>query len=324
MSRDVSWGLIIQGPIISFGQGPNNVEAGFSALNSIETNITNFSPYVSKIVVSTWENSGLNFQDKYLSKVVLIENIVPENDPDNRVKQFASTYSGARHLALNSKVTHILKIRTDQVIDPKIIEWFNHFFRKHDNSNSEELKNQESYLFFSDMIKNNHFYMGDFIFAGKSNDILSFCKSNLQFKGKNIHPEIGKDYILKHLLLNSSLFWNFFYRNVPFLWQVSNNSNKAIQSYWTYVMKTSMAVIPSSFFWSIIWRNRLMSDVIPDPNKDFIFYEDWKKISSRREKNLKLKSLRFLMPTIQVIQEVKRELIRYWRKRIVYYYRKIK
>ena len=311
MSKDVNWGLIIQGPIISFGQGPNNVEAGFSALNSIETNIIKFLPYVSKIVVSTWENSGLNFQDKYFSKVVLIENIPPENDPDNRAKQFTSTYSGAKYLTLNSQVTHILKIRTDQLIDPKIIDWFNYFFSKYDNSTSEELNYQESFLFFSDMMKNNPFYMGDFIFAGKSNDIVSFCKSNLKFKGKNIHPEIGKDYILKHLLLNSSLFWNFFYKNIPFLWQVSNNSNNAIQSYWTYVMKKNMAVIPSSFFWSIVWRNRLMSDVISNQNKDFIFYEDWNKILTIKEKNLKLKNLRFLIPTIEVIKNIKYQLIRY-------------
>jgi hypothetical protein len=324
MSIDVSWGIIIQGPIISFGQGPNNVKAGFSALNSIENNIKNFLPYVSKIVVSTWEDSGLNFQDKYSSKVVLIENIVPDKDPDNRIKQFASTYSGAKYLTLNSKVTHILKIRTDQVVDPKIIEWFNHFFTKHYNSINKELKHQESYLFFSDMMKNNPFYMGDFIFAGKSNDIVSFCKSNLQFKGKNIHPEIGKDYILKYLLLNSSLFWKFFYKKIPFLWQVSNNSNEAIQSYWTYIMNTGMAVIPSSFFWSIIWRNRLMSDVISDSNREFVFYEDWKKISQRQEKKLKLKNWIFLIPTIEVIQKVKYQLIRYWKKRIIYYYRKLK
>jgi len=68
MSIDVSWGIIIQGPIISFGQGPNNVKAGFSALNSIENNIKNFLPYVSKIVVSTWEDSGLNFQEKYSTR----------------------------------------------------------------------------------------------------------------------------------------------------------------------------------------------------------------------------------------------------------------
>ena len=53
MSRNVSWGLIIQGPVVSYGQGPNNVETGFSALNSVDTNIANFSPYVSKIIVST-------------------------------------------------------------------------------------------------------------------------------------------------------------------------------------------------------------------------------------------------------------------------------
>ena len=325
-NKNIKWGLIIQGHVVTYGHGPNNSETGFSSLNSVDTNIANFSPYVSKIIVSTWKNSGLYYKLNDLDKVELIESTPPPlfKDHDNSFKQFLSTYNGAKHLAKDANITHVLKIRTDQIVDPKIIEWLNYFFEKYNNLVSKEKLYKQGYLVFSDMMKDNLFYMGDFIFAGKSNDIVSFCKSNLKFKYKKIHPSTGKDYILKHLLLNSSLFWSFFYKYIPLLWQVSNNSNKAIQSYWTYVMKTKMAVIPSSFFWSIIWRDRLMSDVISDPDNNFHFYEDWKKIPPKQEKNLKLKSFRFLMPTIEVMQEVKYELILHWNKKIVHYRRKIK
>ena len=70
--------------------------------------------------------------------------------------------------------------------------------------------------------------------------------------------------------------------------------------------------------------DRLMSDVIQDPEKNFHFYEEWKKIPPQQEKNLKLKSLKFLMPTIKVIKKVKYELFQYWNKQIVSIRRKIK
>ena len=245
MNKNIKWGLIIQGHVITYGHGPNNLETGFSALNSVDTNIANFSPYVSKIIVSTWKNSGLYSKYKDSDKVELIESIPPHplRDPDNRFKQFLSTFNGAKHLAKDVNITHVLKIRTDQILDPKIIEWLNYFFEKYNNSLSKEKLHMQGYLVFSDMLKDNLLYMGDFIFAGKSNDIVSFCKSNLQFRHKSFHPAAGKDYILKHLLLNDSLFWRFFYRYIPLLWQVSNNSNKAVQSYWNYVMRTNMAVM---------------------------------------------------------------------------------
>ena len=67
-----------------------------------------------------------------------------------------------------------------------------------------------------------------------------------------------------------------------------------------------------------------MSDVILDKNKEFIFYENWKKLSPLNKKNLKLKNLTFLIPTIDVIKKVKYQLVRYWKKRIKYHYKKIK
>ena len=57
-------GLVIQGPIISYGQGPNINKNGFDATKCIYENIKNFKDLVECIVISTWENSCLNFHNE--------------------------------------------------------------------------------------------------------------------------------------------------------------------------------------------------------------------------------------------------------------------
>jgi hypothetical protein len=158
----------------------------------------------------------------------------PTNDPDNRMKQFASTYNGAKFISLNSKATHILKIRTDQIIDPKIIDWLTNFFITYDNISPNYRKQKDCFLVFSWMLQNNPFEMGDFIFAGGVNNILSFCKTNLLFNGRNIHPSIGKDFVLKYLSKKSTLFWNVFFKGYPLLLQ---NYNDSAQAYWLNILK---------------------------------------------------------------------------------------
>lgn len=318
----MKWGLVIQGPVLSFGQGPNNVISGFSGHETIETNIENFAPHVCQIVVSTWENSGLNFRDRFSNKVVLLENRLPvQRDHDNRIKQFLSTYEGAKFLALNSNATHILKIRTDQLVDPDIVLWLKDFFSVCKRWFNSEKTCQESFLVFSDILHDNPFYIGDFIFAGTNNDLMSFCKANLAFNGRNLHPSIGIDYVLKHLTINDKQFWVNFYRGVPFLWQTSNRSNKAVQDYWLDVLQTRFSVMPSEYFGKIVWRGRPMSEVLPDYRKNFQFYENWMANQEIKRDFSALKSLRYLLPSRDVLYAARYEYVRYMFA-IIKYYRK--
>ena len=170
----ILWGLIIQGPTISYGQGPNVNKEGFNSIQTIFENIKNFIPFVNKIVISTWDQSNLNLkpytQDD--GNVFLIESIGPNNSYDNRLKQFISTYAGVNFIKNNfNGVTHVLKIRTDQLIDPSIIKWLSDIY-SHSNAASDLSRyNQEDKIIFSDSIISTNFYLGDFIFAGKINDI---------------------------------------------------------------------------------------------------------------------------------------------------------
>ena len=311
---NMNWGLVIQGPVVSFGQGPNNVTSGFSAREAIEANIKSFAPYVCQIVVSTWENSGLDFRSRFSDNVVLIENRLPvQRDHDNRIKQFVSTYEGVKFLAANSNATHILKIRTDQVVDPAIIRWLNDFFMVCAKWFDREKTLQESFIVFSDMRKDNPFYLGDFIFAGTCKDLVAFCKANLGYGTRNLHPSIGIDYILKHLSVNDKPFkWNF-YQTMPFLWQVSNRSNRCVQSYWDDIRQSRLSVIPSSIFGSIVWRGRPMSDVLPDYREGFSFHEEWLAMKLERDDSVQSRAAKFLIPTQETIATAKYEYVRYWK-----------
>lgn len=54
----MKWGLVIQGPLVTYGQGPNNVESGFSAISTININIQNFLSIVDHIVLSIWDDEN--------------------------------------------------------------------------------------------------------------------------------------------------------------------------------------------------------------------------------------------------------------------------
>ena len=322
---NMKWGLVIQGPTISFGQGPNNAENGFSAISTIEQNIKYFSPYVCHIVISTWENSGLTFKNIDTSKTVLIENKIPKGpDFDNRRKQFITTLEGCKFLSLNSDATHILKIRTDQLVDPKIIEWLKAFFKNSNNINEKNNNFQENFLVFSDSLSNNPFYLGDFIFAGTKNDLISFCEANVDFLSKNLHPSIGTDYILKYFSLKDVQFWKSFYKYIPLLFQISNKRNKASQQYWRKISDNYVSVIPSEFFETIIWRGKSMYDVLPDYKNKFTFYDDWFKTKNNNITfDLKTKkSFKYLFPTSETLFRAKYEYKLYWKKLLKFYYKK--
>lgn len=310
----MNWGLVIQGPVVSYGQGPNNSELGFSSISTIEKNVSNFFQYVSYIVVSTWENSGLDFKFNNNNKIVLIENkTIKDCDFDNRRKQFLTTLEGCKYLHLNTDVTHILKIRTDQLIDPTIIEWLCFFFSNTNPSNRVKRNFQEDYLVFSDMLPDNLFYVGDFIIAGTKNDLISFCSASLHFSQKNLHPSIGVDYVLKYLSLNDKSFWNYFFKILPLLFQISNKRNTSPQAYWKIIKHSYLSVIPSNYFESIIWRGKLMSDVLPFLKNKFEFYDDWAKNINENLDKSKNKKIIDIIPDRQTLIKAKYEYYRYFK-----------
>ncbi|MEI6335427.1 MAG: hypothetical protein WCS87_12770 [Methylococcaceae bacterium] len=316
--KKIQWGLVIQGPIITFGQGGNNCESGYGATEAINENINAFAALVNQIVVSTWENSGFVLVDNPALNVVVLENALPcAPDPDNRKKQFVSTQAGIKYLTLNTKVTHVLKIRTDQIVPPSIIKWLTEFFI------SEELGGEfkrSGKIVFSEFIKSEKFFVGDFIFAAKVEDLLGFVMANVTLKN-NLYPSIGVDYYLKHILVNDhDNFKRVFVKGVPLIAQISRNDIATINNYWSYQLIERCSFLPKFIADEFIWRGRLMKDL---GFKHFCYYEDWLTMRGENEQLIlsenKTKIYSLLMIKVSVLKSIKYEYTRYFITRLKFF-----
>jgi len=311
----IKWGLIIQGPIITFGQGGNNSNKGFDSTNVINQNIRNFAPLVEKIIFSTWVDSGFKYSNNKIDNFFVVENPLPCNrDPDNRKKQFYSTYAGIRFLQMNSNVTHVLKIRTDQLIPLAIIDWLQNVFTNEIMINEFQIDQK---IIFSEFIKSESFYVGDFIFAGEINKVFEFIDINLKFK-KNLHPSIGVDYFLKYLsVIDSNNFKKLFIRSIPLIAQVSLKKSEIVTIYWRNQLANKASFIPRFIANDIIWRGRIMKDL---NFSHFCYFEEWRdlNINFRNHKfaNKKIKILSVLLMEKFVFNKVVYEYKRYFLLRI--------
>ena len=320
-------GLVIQGPAVSYGQliGPNQAPKGFDARETIFENIRNFSSRVQKIVISTWKDSGLDLSG--YPGVMLIENEPPaESDFDNRRKQFISTYAGVKWLTGHTDVTHIIKIRTDHLVNAELADWLDIFYNENTTYFRAGLSNQKNFLIFSEFIKDSFlFYTGDFIFAGTSHDMESFCKSNLMFGKRLLHPLINADFVLKYLSVTDPGFREIFFSGIPLLWQTAGHSNARVSGYWSDVKYHRFSFIPRQLFAEIVWRGRKMNEVIPAYQSSFGFYEDWlQKLQAPIESSghLPTKSWLSLIPDQQSFKEIRYVYLQHVKKRITWYLKK--
>jgi len=269
-------GLIIQGAVVTYGQGPNNCKRGFNAIDSIMANIIDYRSMVDCIVLSTWKNQHFNVDD--FKSVGLDECITsiypPEIDHDNRLKQFISTMAGVQALK-KSGSDFIIKIRTDQVVPAApLIEWILSSLHLFNSSQTNTLETVGR-ICLSEYRSDTPFYAGDFIFAGWTLDIERFCRSILDMRNTHLHPCIGVDYILKYYSRIDDSF-NQYLMNLwlPIIY-VSDKQNSTAQWYWELFRSRHLLVIPKVIFTSITWRGRLMTDILsPNVLKGFSFHED--------------------------------------------------
>ena len=83
-------------------------------------------------------------------------------DVKNRQKQFLSTFEGVKYLMNNSDVTHVLKLRADQLVPVEIRDEIIEVYGKSYN----ECKFMEQPLTFCYINRTISFHIGDFFFAG--------------------------------------------------------------------------------------------------------------------------------------------------------------
>lgn len=268
----------------TFGSGPNNSQAGFFTDSVIRENIQAFAPHVKNIVISTWENCGLE-PNQFPEIVEIIENnSVLGFDFLNQRKQFITTQSGVEWLKENTGCTHVLKIRTDQLVPAELISWLECFY---ETSKFKKLNDQqEDFVVFSEGLRSESFYAGDFIFAGTVNDLSQFCRAVLSCN-RLVHPMNTSDYLLKWL---QSLDPKYFFKSMPLFRSFLTARNSiAVQSMWNDVLTDRISFIPKQIYKKIQWRGKLIPNILESLDTAFFFNEDMpsKGVSSSQVRSLR-------------------------------------
>jgi len=272
----LKYGLLIQGPRYSLGNGPNRSrsECGFDSLETVRENVRRMNDKVEIIILSTWHKSG--FESVNIGpKVTLLESYPPLGfDYLNQKKQFLSMFVGASYISCNSDCTHIIKIRTDQLFPMDFIDWLNRYFTTETNDTKK--------IICSEFLRDQPFYAGDFVFAGTIEKIICFAMHVLQYDGQRLILNNSVDYVLKHLVNSDERIAKAFYecgllRNQwKFLFW-----HRKIFSLWRDVSTEHFSVLPEEIFWQIIWRGRPMSEVFANNQQAFMLYKEWQMLNRK-------------------------------------------
>lgn len=254
---DIQFGLIIQGSAITYGDGPNNNSSGYDSKNAIDENINNFLPHIDQIVLSTWQSSNIDALNASGFVHIIKSPDIQGWDYDNQKKQFTSCMEGLLWLKKNTDVTHVIKIRTDMIVPKELVGWLTSFFNRNEN--------QEK-IVVSDILKNETFYMGDFIFAGAIARLEVFFESVLT--QKNMHPINAADYVTKYIKsFGGSKFPLKQSRLIHTFWVANRNSE--CQTLWRNFLISQIQVIPLDIFKNISWRGKKIDKVLSNIDQNF-------------------------------------------------------
>lgn len=244
-------GVVIQGPLITYGQGPNNSNGGFYSLDTILENIERMSKFGFCYIVSTWIPLSKQEQDIINAlenaSVPIIQNLTPIIfDPDHRYKQHFGVLRGAEGLlGIYGDITHLVKIRTDMLMPENFWEWACAVCGKDDKK-----------LYISELM-HRPFYQGDFIYLADFEVFLKFLTTVINYKDRIIHPSIAFDMGIKNCEAHN--FGVVYGRNcvgrisflVDFIFRTS-----VIRENWNEFIGKYVGVMPESIWVDIEWRDR--------------------------------------------------------------------
>ena len=255
------WGMVIQGPSVSTGlkgkglsvpDSPIVNPLGYDCLNSVASTVAAAQGLIRHIVISTWRGSGFEALD-YREDLTILEAEPPDQDWDNRRKQFASSKLGLEFMQ-KIGVTHVVKVRTDQIISREILEWIVH------NATCEGTRRDQ--IVVSDIIESELFYVGDFLWAGRIDSLIRMVRSVNSFGVVVLDPVVTKDWVLKFALSTDPSIEKVLSRGPSIPIQLRDPRNKPLHEYWTHFRDKSFAPIPRELLAKIVWRGHVMSDVI--------------------------------------------------------------
>jgi len=255
-------GIVIQGPLVTYGQGPNNKPEGFNSMDTILANVKNIKKNGFEYVVSTWTPKNSNESS-------LLENLFEEGifvtcnnsptifDPDHRYKQHFGILLGMQELGRQKNINYIVKIRTDMLMPDSFWDWIKRISEKN-----------ESVLYVSELM-NQSFYMGDFIYAAPKDIFVDFINSILKYESKIIHPLIAFDNGVKYCQQKG--YFNFQKNRFQkfYLFYLFSIRKKSIKMIWDHFIATNLGVLPEEIWNNIRWRGRRIGSFLTSSNFNF-------------------------------------------------------
>ncbi len=242
-------GFIIQGPLLTFGQGPNNSSVGYDTFKSILSNIDKINRMGCEYIVITWV-------PQYVNEQIILENLLSQKinikiaetpkleDPDHRYKHHYGINEGIK--SLSEHVDFIVKIRTDQTYQDEFFEFIKNLY----TSNSNKLCVSELY--------NDPFFIGDFIYAAEKKVFVSFIRGFLKFKSFNLHPCLAMDIGMKY---THSTGYREFKRYFPTFYYFVFQADYTRKLWNGFILK-HLVVIPANVRENILWRDKRIGDIV--------------------------------------------------------------
>ncbi len=251
------FGVIIQGPIISYGSGGRNDNPeGFDSTDTIKENISRISKHIpiNNIVFSGWSSdSGIH-----------VENIkkIFSKDPYsfdylNQKRQFYTIKKGFDYLSSDNEIEYFIKIRTDQLLPNIFWEWITQLNQKLDNQ-----------VLVSEFYNNSPFVFGDFVICSSKENFNKFINSQ-ELKRHSING--ARNMVLKYLNYVTLK------RKIEFSKNYLLNDFKLVFKFdqlhniWIDYITSSFFSIPLNIFKEIDWRGIRMDTRFENLDQIFIY-----------------------------------------------------
>jgi hypothetical protein len=244
--------IVIQGPLNS-----RDYDCRANILRLINEFIS--QKFIDDIYVSTWKKNDFI---ETLDKITYIQNVSPTfSDNMNRYKQFYSVNRAVLMIKEKGISTFILKIRTDQFISPSIIQFIIEFYNKSD-FDKDKLRNQQDYIISSHSYNCIPYFIGDFYFAGRVDDILLYTSTYNRYKNfcHQWLPEV--DIVIKYMevLGVDTRLGLFKYLNIHTRSDVSLNALNR----WNSIFTNRFSLFPQAIFDTLEWRGEKFANDLHD------------------------------------------------------------
>lgn len=235
---------IIQGPLITYGQGPNNIKEGYRAAQSILANIDTLKIKNIDYLFVTWHPKNNNEEielNLLTEKNINFKLLNPPSilDPDHRFKHHFSIKRALNSINLEN-YEFLLKLRSDQIITSECID--------------NLINRNSNRLIVSELMNGNSFYVGDFIYFAKTKIFIEFIDSQLT-KFHFLHPVIANDIGFKYFLFKTNKSY------ISILFYYLFNQKKSNQQ-WISFSDSYIETLRLKDWNQMLWRGNQISNII--------------------------------------------------------------